>query len=335
MTRTLIIAEAGVNHDGNLDKACALVSVAAAAGADMVKFQSFVADRCISRVAPRAEYQIINTGEDAGQLEMVRKLELSRADHEKLIEECRRHGIAFFSTGFDAESIDMLVELGLDRLKIPSGEITNLPLLRHYASKRLPIILSTGMASIGEVEAAVEVLVTGGASRGDITVLHCNTEYPTPMEDVNLRAMPTLGAALGLPFGYSDHTPGIEVAIAAVALGARVVEKHFTLDRTMPGPDHRASLEPDELQRMIAAIRNVEQALAGDGVKRPSVSEFKNRAVARRSLVAARPIYAGERFTADNLTSKRPGTGISPMRWDEIIGQFASRDFAADEVIAL
>jgi N-acetylneuraminate synthase len=335
MTRTLIIAEAGVNHDGDLDKARALVAVAAAAGADLVKFQTFVADRCISRFAPKAEYQIANTGEDTGQLEMVRKLELSRADHEALIAECRRHGIAFFSTGFDPESIDLLVELGLDRLKIPSGEITNLPLLRHYASKRLPIILSTGMASIGEVEAAVEVLVAGGVPCRDITILHCNTEYPTPIGDVNLRAMPVLGAALGLPFGYSDHTAGIEVAIAAVALGACVIEKHFTLDRTMPGPDHRASLEPDELRHMVAAIRNVEQALAGDGVKRPSSSEFKNRAVARRSLVAAGPIAAGETFTAENLTSKRPGTGISPMRWDEVIGQAAPRDFVADEVIAL
>lgn len=335
MTRTLIIAEAGVNHDGDIDKACALVAAAAAAGADMVKFQSFVADRCISRFAPKAEYQIANTGKDTGQLEMVKKLELSRADHETLIQECRRHNIVFFSTGFDVESIDMLVELGLDRLKIPSGEITNLPLLRHYASKRLPIIISTGMASIGEVEGAVDVLVRGGVPRGDITVLHCNTEYPTPMEDVNLRAMPVLGAALALPFGYSDHTPGVEVAIAAVTLGACVIEKHFTLDRTLPGPDHRASLEPAELRHMVAAIRNIERALAGDGVKRPSASEYKNRAVARRSLVAARQIAAGEIFTDENLTSKRPGTGISPMRWDEVIGQFAPRDFTADEEIAL
>lgn len=332
---TLIIAEAGVNHNGDIALACELVRVAAAAGADMVKFQTFVADRIVAATAVKADYQKASTDAHETQQEMIRRLELSRADHETLLAECRRNGIAFFSTGFDAESIDMLVELGLDRLKIPSGEVTNLPLLRHYAAKRLPIILSTGMASIGEVEAAVAVLVEGGVPLADITVLHCNTEYPTPMHDVNLRAMETLGAALGLPFGYSDHTAGIEVAIAAVTLGARVIEKHFTLDREMPGPDHSASLEPDELRQMVAAIRNVELALAGDGVKRPSASEFKNRAVARRSLVAACPIAAGEAFTADNLTSKRPGTGISPMRWDEVIGQPAPRAFAADELIAL
>lgn len=333
--KTLIIAEAGVNHNGDIALARELVRVAAAAGADMVKFQTFAADKITAASAPKADYQKAATGGHENQKDMIARLELSRADHEALIDECRQHGIAFFSTGFDAESIDMLVELGIDRLKIPSGEITNLPLLRHYASKRLPIILSTGMASIGEVEAAVEALVASGATRADITVLHCNTDYPTPMKDVNLRAMPMLGAALGLPFGYSDHTTGIEVAIAAVALGACVIEKHFTLDRTLPGPDHRASLEPDELFHMVAAIRNVEQALAGDGVKRPSASEIKNRAVARRSLVAARPIAAGEKFTTGNLTSKRPGTGISPMRWDEVIGQPAPRDFAADEVIVL
>lgn len=333
--KTLIIAEAGVNHNGDIAMACDLVRIAAEAGADMVKFQTFVADRITAASAPKAEYQKASTGTDESQKDMIARLELSRADHELLIEECRRHGIAFFSTGFDADSIDMLVDLGLDRLKIPSGEITNLPLLRHYASKRLPIILSTGMAAIGEVEAAVDILVAGGVMRADITVLHCNTEYPTPMADVNLRAMTTLGAALGLPVGYSDHTLGIEVAIAAVTLGACVIEKHFTLDRTMPGPDHRASLEPGELRHMVAAIRNVEQALAGDGVKRPSASEFKNRAIARRSIVAARPIAAGEAFTSANLTLKRPGTGISPMRWDEVIGQRAPRAFAQDEVITL
>lgn len=333
--KTLIIAEAGVNHNGDLQAACELVRVAAEAGADMVKFQTFVADKIVAASAPKAEYQRDTTDAGETQKDMIARLELSRADHELIIDECRRHGIAFFSTGFDAQSIDMLVELGLDRLKIPSGEITNLPLLRHYASKRLPIILSTGMATIGEVEAAVDVLEHGGVPRSEITVLHCNTEYPTPMSDVNLRAMTTLGAALGLPVGYSDHTAGIEVAIAAAALGACVIEKHFTLDRTMDGPDHRASLEPDELRHMVAAIRNIELALAGDGVKRPSQSEFKNRAIARRSLVAARRIAAGERLTVENMTSKRPGTGISPMRWDEVLGQLASRDFEADEVITL
>jgi sialic acid synthase SpsE len=252
-----------------------------------------------------------------------------------LIQECQRCGIAFFSTGFDPDSIDLLVELGVGLLKIPSGEITNLPLLRHFASKRLPIILSTGMASLGEVEAALDSLVAAGADRGAITLLHCNTEYPTPMEDVNLRAMPAMGTALGLPFGYSDHTLGIEVAVAAVALGAVVIEKHVTLDRSLPGPDHGASLEPQELRQMVRSIRNIEQALSGDGVKRPSRSEIKNRPVARRSLVAARDIAAGERFTPDNLTTKRPGTGISPMRWDEVVGRVASRAYAADELITL
>lgn len=333
--RTLIIAEAGVNHNGDIALARELVRVAAAAGADMVKFQTFVANKITAASAPKAEYQKASTDAGESQKDMIARLELSRADHETLIDECRQHGVAFFSTGFDADSIDMLVDLGLDRLKIPSGEITNLPLLRHYASKRLPIILSTGMAAIGEVEAAVEALAAGGVPRSDITVLHCNTEYPTPMTDVNLRAMTTLGEALGLPVGYSDHTAGIEVAVAAVTLGAVIIEKHFTLDRTMEGPDHRASLEPDELRHMVSAIRNVEQAIAGDGVKRPSASEFKNRAVARRSIVAARPIAAGETFTSENLTTKRPGTGLSPMRWDEVIGQAASRDFTADELIAL
>lgn len=331
--KTLIIAEAGVNHNGDIVLARELVRIAAEAGADMVKFQTFVANKITAASAPKAEYQKAATGSDESQKEMIARLELSRADHEILIEECRRHGIAFFSTGFDAESIDMLVELGLDRLKIPSGEITNLPLLRHYASKRLPIILSTGMATIGEVEAAINVLAAAGVDRAEITVLHCNTEYPTPMTDVNLRAMTTLGAALGVPVGYSDHTLGIEVAIAAVTLGACVIEKHFTLDREMSGPDHRASLEPGELRHMISAIRNVEQALAGDGVKRPSASEIKNRAVARRSIVAARAIAAGEAFTTANLACKRPGTGISPMRWDAVLGQCAPRAFAPDEAI--
>lgn len=333
--KTLIIAEAGVNHNGDIALACELVRIAAEAGADMVKFQTFVADKITAASAPKAEYQKAATDRDESQKDMIARLELSRADHETLIAECRRHGIAFFSTGFDAESIDMLVELGLDRLKIPSGEITNLPLLRHYASKRLPIILSTGMAAIGEVEAAVDVLVASGVDRGDITVLHCNTEYPTPMADVNLHAMTTLGVALALPVGYSDHTAGIEVAIAAVTLGACVIEKHFTLDRTMAGPDHAASLEPDELHHMVRAIRNVEFALAGDGVKRPSASEFKNRAIARRSIVAARPIATGETFTDDNLAAKRPGTGLSPMLWDSVVGQRAPRDFAPDEPVTL
>ena len=332
---TLIIAEAGVNHNGDLALARQLVRVAADAGADLVKFQTFVADRITSADAPKAEYQKAATGTAESQQEMIRRLELSRADHEALIDECRDAGIGFFSTGFDPESIDLLVELGIDRIKVPSGEITNLPLLRHIAAKGLPVILSTGMADLAEIEAAIAVLEQGGIARSDLTVLHCNTQYPTPMEDVNLTAMARIGEAFGIGYGYSDHTLGIEVPIAAVALGATVIEKHFTLDRTMPGPDHQASLEPGELAAMVAAIRNIERAMAGDGIKRPSPSECGNRAIARRSLVAARPISAGEQFGPDNLAARRPGTGLSPMLWDVVIGRPAPRDFAADELIEL
>jgi len=332
--KTLIIAEAGVNHNGSLDRAKQLVASAAAAGADLVKFQSFITDKSISREAPKAEYQKNTTGTDETQYEMVRKLELSRTDHEALIEECRRHGIGFFSTAFDTNSFDMLVELGLKQVKIPSGEITNLPLLRHMTRLGLPVILSTGMANLGDIEAALEVIERAGTPRSRVTVLHCTTEYPTPMEDVNLRAMASLRTAFGVEVGYSDHAPGIEVSIAAVALGATVIEKHFTLDRSLPGPDHQASLEPHELKAMVDAIRNIERAL-GDGIKRPSPSELKNKPIARKSLVASRVIRVGEPFSADNLATKRPGTGISPMRWDEVIGRPAPRDFAPDELISL
>lgn len=332
--KTLIIAEAGVNHNGSLDLAKQLVASAAAAGADLVKFQSFITGKSISRQAPKAEYQKSTTGTDESQYEMVRKLELSRADHEELIEECRRHGIGFFSTAFDSNSFDMLVELGLNQVKIPSGELTNLPLLRYMTRLGMPVILSTGMAGLGDIEAALDVIEKAGTPRSLITLLHCTTEYPTPMEDVNLRAMISLKSAFGVEVGYSDHTPGIEIPIAAVALGARVIEKHFTLDRSLPGPDHQASLEPQELKAMVDAIRNIERAL-GDGIKRPSASELKNKPIARKSLVASRPIRAGEAFDADNLDTKRPGTGISPMRWDEVVGRIAPRDFAADELIEL
>jgi N-acetylneuraminate synthase len=330
--KTLIIAEAGVNHNGSLEMARQLVASAAAAGADVVKFQSFVTSKIISREAPKAEYQRGTTGDDESQYEMVRKLELSRSDHEALIEECRSHGIAFLSTAFDTDSFDMLVELGVDQVKIPSGELTNLPLLRYVTRLGKPVILSTGMAGLGEIEAAMDIIERAGTPRNRIVVLHCTTEYPTPMEDVNLRAMLSLRQAFGVEVGYSDHTRGIEVSIAAVALGATVIEKHFTLDRNLPGPDHQASLEPHELKAMVDAIRNIERAL-GDGIKRPSPSEQKNRPIARKSLVASRSIQAGELFSADNLATKRPGTGISPMRWDEIVGRPALRDFAADELI--
>lgn len=332
--KTLIIAEAGVNHNGSLEMARQLVASAAAAGADLVKFQSFVTSKIISREAPKAEYQKDTTSAEESQYEMVRKLELSRDDHEVLIEECRRHGIGFLSTAFDIDSFDMLVELGINQVKIPSGELTNLPLLRYVTRLGKPVILSTGMAGLGEIEAALDIIERAGTPRSRIVVLHCTTEYPTPMEDVNLRAMLSLKQAFGVEVGYSDHTPGIEVSIAAVALGATVIEKHFTLNRNLPGPDHRASLEPHELKAMVDAIRNIELAL-GDGVKRPSPSEQKNKPIARKSLVASRSIQAGELFSADNIATKRPGTGISPMRWDEIIGRPAPRDFAADELIEL
>ena len=329
---TLVIAEAGVNHNGSLETAKQLVDVAAEAGADMVKFQTFSADQLVTTSARKAEYQNQTTDALESQHDMIRKLELSREMHEELIAYCRLCDIEFFSTGFDTQSIDMLVELGLEQFKIPSGEITNLPYLRHVAQYGKSTIISTGMATQGEIEAALEVLEKSGTPRNLITVLHCNTEYPTPMEDVNLRAMLSIREALGVAVGYSDHTLGIEVPIAAVAMGATVIEKHFTLDRNLPGPDHRASLEPNELKAMVQAIRNIEKAL-GDGIKRPSPSELKNKPIARKSLVAAIAIRAGECFTGTNLTVKRPGTGISPMRWDEIIGCSAKRDFEADELI--
>jgi N,N'-diacetyllegionaminate synthase len=330
----LIIAEAGVNHNGDMDMARQLIDIAADAGADLVKFQTFRADRLVAIHARKADYQIQATDAGESQHAMIRRLELTRDMHEALIAHCKSRGIKFFSTGFDQESIDFLVELGMDCFKIPSGEITNLPYLRHVGSYGKPVILSTGMSTLGEIEAALKVLEKAGTRRDQISVLHCNTEYPTPMADVNLRAMLTIRDAFGVAVGYSDHTSGVEVAIAAVALGATVIEKHFTLNRSLPGPDHKASLEPGELKAMIAAIRNIELAL-GDGCKRPSASESKNISVARKSLVAARPIHAGEAFSEANLAVKRPGTGLSPMRWDEVLGRKAPRDFAPDELIEL
>lgn len=332
----LIIAEAGVNHNGDLNRARALVRVAAAAGADMVKFQTFSATKIAAIHAPKAAYQQASTDAAESQREMIARLELSRSDHDALVAECADAGIRFFSTGFDEGSLDLLVdEIGIDRIKIPSGEITNLPLLRHIASKGLPVILSTGMATLGEIEDAIGVMEAGGIARSAVTVLHCNTEYPTPPGDVNLKAMNAIGVALGVAVGYSDHTLGTEISVAATALGATIIEKHFTLDRSLPGPDHGASLEPDELTTMVRAIRNVEAAMAGDGIKRPSGSERRNRLIARRSLVAVAPIRAGEPFTAQNLAAKRPGTGVSPMRWDEMMGRAAQRDYAVDELVAL
>jgi N,N'-diacetyllegionaminate synthase len=332
--RTLIIAEAGVNHNGDLSLAKQLIDAAADAGADVIKFQTFNADRQVTRTAHKADYQTQTTDGNESQHEMLRRLELSEAMHHELISHCSSRRIGFFSTGFDIESVDLLVSLGQDQYKIPSGEITNLPYLQHIGRLGKAVILSTGMATLGEIEEAIDVLVLAGTLRTNVTVLHCTTEYPTPMNEVNLRAMQSIHAAFGLAVGYSDHTPGIEVAIAAVAMGATVIEKHFTLDRNLPGPDHKASLEPEELKAMVAAIRNIEIAL-GDGVKRLTPSEARNKLVARKSLVASRPIKAGETFNAENTTAKRPGTGISPMHWDEIMGRLASRDFAADEFIEL
>jgi N-acetylneuraminate synthase len=332
---TLIIAEAGVNHNGDMGLAKELIAAAAEAGADLVKFQTFIAANIISRSAPKAEYQKGATDPQESQQDMVRKLELTRENHLELIEECEKRGIGFFSTAFDKDSIDLLEELGaLKIVKIPSGELTNLPYLRYLTRHRKHVLLSTGMADLGEIEAAINVVEQAGTPRDEITVLHCTTEYPTPMGDVNLRAMVNIGKAFGVTVGYSDHTPGIEVPIAAVALGATVIEKHFTMDRSLPGPDHRASLEPQELKAMVQGIRNIEKAL-GDGIKRPSPSELKNKPIARKSLVAACPIKAGELFSEDNLMAKRPGIGISPMQWDEVIGRASPRNFCEDELIEL
>lgn len=332
--KTLIIAEAGVNHNGDLALAKKLVEVAAQAGADLVKFQTFKADRLVTAAAQKAPYQEASTGAGESQYAMLRRLELSDEAHHVLLEHCRAHGIGFLSTGFDIESIDFLASLGIRLFKVPSGEITNLPYLRHIGAKCGEVILSTGMATLGEVEAAINALEQAGTPKGNIIVLHCTTEYPASMEAVNLKAMLSMQAAFQLRVGYSDHTEGIAIAPAAVALGASVIEKHFTVDRNLPGPDHRASLEPRELAALVQSIRAVEAAL-GDGVKRMTAVEAHNKPVARKSIVAARAIAQGELFSAQNLTVKRPGTGISPMRWDEVLGQRAPRSFKPDEPVTL
>jgi len=332
--KTLIIAEAGVNHNGDIKLAKQLIDRAADAGADLVKFQTFSADRLVTAYAEKADYQNRTSDATESQHQMLRRLELDAEMHYLLMEYCDVRGIEFFSTGFDIESVNLLVSLGQDHFKIPSGEITNLPYLRHIGALGRRIMVSTGMATLGEVEAALDVLEVSGTSRENMVVLHCTTEYPTPMGEVNLRAMQNMGNALGVAVGYSDHTVGIEVSVAAVALGAVVIEKHFTLDRNLPGPDHKASLEPAELAAMVKAIRNVEVAL-GNGVKRPTLSETKNRPIARKSLVAAVPIAKGEVFSPHNIAVKRPGTGMSPMRWDELLGRMALRDYATDEQIDL
>ena len=332
MDKVFIIAEAGVNHNGSIVLAKKLVDVASEAGADAVKFQTFKAEKLVSKNAPKAHYQQESTDPTESQFEMIKKLELDVNAHKELMTYCKQKGIMFLSTPFDHASIELLNNLGLEIFKIPSGEITNLPYLRHIGSLKKRVIMSTGMADIGEIEDALDVLITAGTPKENITILHANTMYPTPMEDVNLRAMQIIACTFGCDVGYSDHTLGIEVPIAAVAMGAKVIEKHFTLDKTMEGPDHKASLEPDELKAMVQAIRNIEKAL-GTGIKKPSPSERPNIEVARKSIVAARPIKKGELFTEENLTIKRPGNGISPMRWDEIIGTEAQKDYKVDELI--
>lgn len=357
MTRTFVIAEAGVNHNGSLDLAERLVDVAADAGADAVKFQTFQASRLVSKHARKAAYQERTTGADETQHAMIAKLELSEAHHHVLKARAVSRGIAFLSTPFDEDAVDLLTRVGVDRLKVSSGDLTNGPLLSRIAAAGLPVVLSTGMACLGEVEEALDYLAAGflvharklaagpvprrglasspegrALLEAKVTVLHCTTEYPAPPSSVNLRAMATLASAFGLPVGYSDHTEGIAVSLAAVALGATLIEKHFTLDRTLPGPDHAASLEPPALGALVQGIRTIEAAL-GDGRKRPMEAEIPNLAVARRSIVAKRPIAKGEIFTEESVTMKRPGTGISPMRLSEVLGRAAPRDYQEDELL--
>ena len=333
MKRTVIIAEAGVNHNGQIELARKLIDVASEAGVDYVKFQTFKASNLASKNAEKATYQKENTSNKSeSQLSMLKKLELTKSMHHQLIEHCKVKGIKFLSTGFDTDSIDFLHNLGMEFFKIPSGEITNLPYLRKIGSLGRPIVLSTGMADMEEISNAIKILTNSGANISDITVLHCNTEYPTPLDDVNLKAMNTIGEEFGVSVGYSDHTLGIQVPIAAVALGAKMIEKHFTLDRTMEGPDHKASLEPEELKAMVQAIRDIELALGSDE-KKPSPSESRNKTIARKSIVASKEIKKGEVFTEENLAVKRPGNGISPMKWDEIIGTKATRDYDEDDLI--
>ncbi len=333
MNKIFIIAEAGVNHNGSLSIAKKLVEKAADAGADAVKFQTFKAENLVSKTAPKAGYQLKTTNSSESQFKMIKRLELDQDMHKTLIEHCRKNSIMFLSSPFDLKGIDLLEKLNLSIFKIPSGEITNLPYLRKIGSMGKKIILSTGMATIEEIKAALNILTTVGTKENSITILHCNTEYPTPMSDVNLNAMETMQLTFpNIKVGYSDHTQGIEVAIAAAALGAKVIEKHFTLDNTMEGPDHKASLLPQELAQMIKAIRNIEIAL-GNGIKKPSQSERPNIKIARKSIVAAKNISKNEIFTKDNITVKRPGTGINPMLWDDIIGRKACRNFLTDELI--
>jgi N,N'-diacetyllegionaminate synthase len=333
MKKVFVIAEAGVNHNGSLQSAKKLIDVAAEAGADAVKFQAFKAQSLVTKKAKTADYQKQQTGE-FDQHEMLKKLELDMESHKILQDYCVDKNILFLSSAFDLESIDGLAQLNLPLFKIPSGEITNYTYLKKIASYSKPVILSTGMATMNEISEALDLLIKFGIDKKDITVLHCNTEYPTPLADVHLRAMATIAKEFNVEIGYSDHTQGVEVAVAAVALGAKVIEKHFTLDKTLPGPDHKASLDPDELKLMIKLIRNIELALGGE-IKQPSPSEIKNIEAARKSIVASRLINKGETFSDENLTAKRPGIGLSPMLWNEIVGKKATRSFEVDEMIEI
>jgi len=332
--KVFIIAEAGVNHNGNIEIAKKLIDIAIGVGANAVKFQTFKAEKVISKFAQKAEYQYKITDKNETQLEMVKRLELDVDAHKELIHYCKKKGLMFLSTPFDIESIGLLNELEVEILKIPSGEITNLPYLRKIGSLNRNIIISTGMADLEEIGKALGILLESGTSKDNITVLHCNSEYPTPFEDVNLTAMLTIRDTFRVNIGYSDHTPGIEIPIAAVALGATVIEKHFTLNKDMDGPDHKASLGPDELKSMVTAIRNIEKSL-GDGIKRPSPSELKNRPLVRKSIIAGMDIKEGDMLTENNITVKRPGIGINPMEWDNVIGRKAIHDFKEDELIEI
>jgi N-acetylneuraminate synthase len=336
INHTLIIAEAGVNHNGDINLAKQLVDVAVEAGVDYVKFQTFKSESLVAKFAQKANYQIENTQNDnESQLQMLKNLELSESNHFELINYCKQKNISFFSTAFDLQSLDFLHQLDFKVVKIPSGEITNLPYLRKAAMLFNQVILSTGMSTEEEIHEALNIFLNAGLSKDSITILHCNTEYPTPMKDVNLKAMLAIQERFGVSVGYSDHTLGIEVPIAAVAMGAKIIEKHFTLDRNLPGPDHLASLEPVELKAMVSAIRNIEKAISGSGKKEPSESERKNITIARKSIVAGKRIKKGERITENNITTKRPGIGISPMKWDDIIGTIACQDFEIDDLIKI
>lgn len=333
--QVFIIAEAGVNHNGDMDIALKLIDAAVKSGADAVKFQTFKAQNLCARTAPKADYQIRNAGNQESQFEMLQRLELSRENHLDLMACCRKKNIRFMSSPFDTESLNLLFSLGLDLIKIPSGEITNAPFLEKIGSLNIPVILSTGMADMAEIKAAVLCMEKTGLIKENLALLHCCTDYPAQFDQVNLRAIPVMAQAFkGVSIGYSDHTPGIEASIAAVALGARIIEKHFTLDRQMEGPDHLASIEPDTFRGMVCAIRHIETSL-GDGVKKPSPAEVKHKAIVRKSIVAAKKIKKGEIFSQFNLVIKRPGQGISPMKWHEVMGRKAAKDFEPDEYITL